>query len=397
MVTRVRLRLSRLDAPSALYKKAFDALMVYLHDLEPVLRHLYAHYPQVWESFTAEFHQIACQTCQNDSNEFKHQSSYLVPNPTIDVMTPPLNTGVEGGPRLRPPLAMPFGSNAVPDTRSDKKKERGEKLLRRIDAKRYVPNAKLYPSFLWDETMYNKADKSRGFLRGYSIVRSIRHTWTSPHTATIGLSAKGIPQRCKARTHKQYRVIPQIVAYPVCHVYVTLTPFNWDDCPGIEKLYDDILDLFDGDDADEEWAGDTLVWLQSQVFGKERAPQLAAAANESDYSDSDSDEDTLATMKTIARARRTERDAAAASTVANANASAAVHDGSELFCAVSRIHPRHPRSADLTSRRHPLFSTALNNDNVFCSISCATLILPTLILTGSLENASLGTSAAGLT
>ncbi|KAJ7229881.1 hypothetical protein GGX14DRAFT_409561 [Mycena pura] len=321
----------------ALYKKAFDALMVYLHDLEPVLRHLYAHYPQVWESFTAEFHQIARQTRQNDSNEFKHQSSYLVPNPTVDVMTPPLNTGVSKEDRgyVHPWLCrmlMPFndrdclppysfGSNAVPDTRSDKKKERGEKLLRRIDAKRYVPNAKLYPSFLWDETMYDKADKSRGFLRGYSIVRSIRHTWTSPHTATIGLSAKGIPQRCKARTHKQYRVIPQIV-------YVTLTPFNWDDCPGIEKLYDDILDLFDGDDADEEWAGDTLVWLQSQVFGKERAPQLAAAADDSDYSDSDEDEDTLATMKTIARARRTERDAAAASTVANANASAAVHDGS---------------------------------------------------------------------
>lgn len=48
-------------------------------------------------------------------------------------------------------------------------------------------------------------------------------------------------------------------------IYLMLEKYDWDDLPGAEDLYDDIIDIFDGPDADEEWAGDTLVYLQGCV------------------------------------------------------------------------------------------------------------------------------------
>src|ERR1700761_1196756 len=72
---------------------------------------IYAHYSNAWELLVKEvhmlslfalvvtltphpkLHKVACQTRCNDSNEFKHEMHYFVPNPGLDVLDPPLGTG----------------------------------------------------------------------------------------------------------------------------------------------------------------------------------------------------------------------------------------------------------------------------------------------------------------
>ncbi|KAJ7194954.1 hypothetical protein GGX14DRAFT_475504, partial [Mycena pura] len=314
------------------HTKLFKALMAHIPDLEPVLRYLYAHYPNAWTLLVQDFNHVARQTRANESNEFKHQFAYLLPNPGCDVLLPPLSIGDSKEDRghahgWTSRLLMPYidrlclepwdfrpGSNRPPpDERSDRQKARGERIMRRIDKKTYAPNVKLFPSFLYDDALYDKDDPTSGLCRSYPIIRSLRHTWTSPHTAIEGIGSRGIPKRCNARTHKTFHMKSPMVAYAVSQVYLMLHPCDWDDLPRVEELYNEILDLFDGDDGDEEWAGDTLVFLQGQVFGCDRSTAVPQGpGSDESEPESDEDQDTAATIKTIARRRRAQREAAAA-------------------------------------------------------------------------------------
>ena len=42
-----------------------------------------------------------------------------------------------------------------------------------------------------------------------------------------------------------------------------LMPYDWDNCPGLSALYDSVLKVFLGEHVDDEWAEETLAYLQS--------------------------------------------------------------------------------------------------------------------------------------
>ncbi|KAJ7220808.1 hypothetical protein GGX14DRAFT_676083 [Mycena pura] len=326
------------------HKELFERLMLHVADLEPVLRYIYAYHNNAWSLLVSEFNHVARQTRQNDSNDFKFRFHYLVPNPSIDVLDPPLNTCESKEDRgfaheWTRRLLLPFRDRfclppyvfksaglapgvAPPDTRTARQKERGERILERIDRKTYKPSDKLFQLFLYDETLRDKTDPTRGLLRSYIIVRGLRHIWTSPQTAINGLPAKGIPRRCNATTHKAFRMTPEMVAYVVDHLYCMMSTYEWNKCPRNDELYEDILSLFNGENADDEWAGDTLIYLQSQVFGHYRGGQPADHQSDDSDSDDSDDCDSMDAIKLINDTRRVERAQAALRAAAAAHAAA---------------------------------------------------------------------------
>ncbi|KAJ7198132.1 hypothetical protein GGX14DRAFT_184270 [Mycena pura] len=134
-----------LQATFDTHKKLFQALVTHLGNLAPVLRHLYAYYPNAWTLYVQEFNHIAHQARQSDTNEFKYRFDYLLPSPGRDVLDPPLGTTdakTDRGwahpwtKRLLMPIkdrlslpAHPFKSTGLspPDLRTDKQKRRGDK------------------------------------------------------------------------------------------------------------------------------------------------------------------------------------------------------------------------------------------------------------------------------
>ncbi|TCD61407.1 hypothetical protein EIP91_008511 [Steccherinum ochraceum] len=130
-----------------------------------------------------------------------------------------------------------------------------------------------YPSFLYDESLYDPEDPSQGLLRGYFLLACFRHVFTGGRTAckpTPGCAA-GNPSLVEI--HHVTRVEPRLIGYLATLArFILNAQHAWsgkDYDFSTAEFFDAIVDLFeaqhgeDASDAQIEWGADTLAWWDS--------------------------------------------------------------------------------------------------------------------------------------
>ncbi|KAJ7691312.1 hypothetical protein B0H17DRAFT_1201167 [Mycena rosella] len=269
------------------YIKAFDKMFATVPDLLDVL--------------VDKMQKAATSACTADTGGLKHHLAYVLPNPTSDVIYPPVpkqesksDRGV-AHPMLcyfflpwsdhvkLPPLVLPKPSTTQSTTTEAPVSNQFTDLL---VAGHVELKATEYPAFFWAEGTYDKDNLDKGLLRSPLILRVLRHVWTTPSSTLFGLD-NGIPHICNARLHNVFTVDKEMIGYAGVQARLMLSTTEWkprDGSYNYEDLFKSIVNLFE--DPEDLWARETLAWYQQMVFGDavddagtDAAPVVNASVN----------------------------------------------------------------------------------------------------------------------
>ncbi|KAJ7635899.1 hypothetical protein B0H17DRAFT_1217205 [Mycena rosella] len=268
-------------------------------DLLDVVKHVYLEIPtkrKQWDLLVKAMQSSARSARTADTNGLKHQLTYALPNPTRDVLAPPIlkqesksDRGVTHSvlrylilpwdhrlslPPPAPLRAQPSTDNTeatiamTVDTLNATGTPAQNEFLKCLVAGTVELKASEFPSFFWEDNSYDPNDLDKGLLRGHLLLRVLRHIWTARGSALCGLDNGEVPAICNARAHGVFVVDPEMIAYAAVQARTMLSTSEWKVRDGpydYKELFESILKLFA--DPDDPWAKDTLQWYQRQVFG----------------------------------------------------------------------------------------------------------------------------------
>ncbi|KAJ7811349.1 hypothetical protein B0H14DRAFT_2606607 [Mycena olivaceomarginata] len=158
-------------------------------------------------------------------------------------------------------------------------------FLKRIVEGKVPLKTRTYPSCFYAEDSYDPTNLDKGLLRGEVIPRVLRHIWTGPKTAIVGVE-KSLHPTCNARLHNHQHVSPEMIGYACVQARTMLGTKEWvlrDGPYDYTKVFDRIVALFAI--PDDPWAKETLEWYQREVFGNADVAQCADSDESSDEED----------------------------------------------------------------------------------------------------------------
>ncbi|KAF4565670.1 hypothetical protein EYR40_002260 [Pleurotus pulmonarius] len=128
-------------------------------------------------------------------------------------------------------------------------------------------HAGIWPTFVYEEGLYDADDIEKGLLRRWLLVRVMRHIFTGPATAMK--PSQKLNRGCNTDIMKLTCVTPNMIAYVAVQTCIMLsTVSSWSKEDGdftMSTFFDRILNMF-CDDNDGEWSLELLNWWNIQVF-----------------------------------------------------------------------------------------------------------------------------------
>ncbi|KAJ7694304.1 hypothetical protein B0H14DRAFT_3530738 [Mycena olivaceomarginata] len=298
--------------------KAFDKMFFIAPELLHVIKQIYLEItvkPQQWQMLVNVMREAATSARTSDTNSLKHELIYFLPNPLKDVLTPPIPKQ-EYRAKL-PPLVFapapatnttlsPASSSPLPDAGAAASPDAGAaspsapdpgtvspsatdaaaaEFLKRIVEGKVLLKTRTYPSCFYAEDSYDPMNLDNGMLRGEVIPHVLRHIWTGPKTAIVGVE-KSLHPSYNARLHNHLHVSPEMIGYACVQARTMLGTKEWfprDGSYDYSKVFDRIVALFAV--PDDPWAKETLEWYQREVFGNADVAQCADSDESSDEED----------------------------------------------------------------------------------------------------------------
>ncbi|SJK96863.1 uncharacterized protein ARMOST_14562 [Armillaria ostoyae] len=182
-----------------------------------------------------------------------------------------------------------------------------------------------WPSFLYDQDLYDPEDEEIGLLKGYLLLRVYLHIFCSNGDPT---KQDGPKRGSIAKIHGISVITGRQIAYAACQArYALSSKDGWTEQDGAFDLplfYKSIVDLFESH-PDDEWALETLAWWNEQVYGD---PNGRTDTDKPD--DSHPPDSTVARMAARRDARAKARAEAASADLDAKAAAAALEDENML-------------------------------------------------------------------
>ncbi|KAJ7602977.1 hypothetical protein DFH06DRAFT_1257676 [Mycena polygramma] len=265
--------------------QAFDAMMASAPGCLELVREFYGDADSThWAALVTLMRESARSVRQQDTNNLKSYTSYLLPNPVSDAVVPPVSKSASKSdrginhPLLRnhivPPL-LDISINEHEDADEEgvrKLTPAAEEALRALLHNETTIDASEFPSCFYPEGAYNPDDTEEGLFRSPFLARICRHLWLAPGSALH--RPPQIPPRCNARAHHKFVMEAEMIGYACAQVSRTMiSTSDWDRYDGLfsyTDMWDAIMALFKSDPQDP-WVVETLAWYQD-------APTNAAAA-----------------------------------------------------------------------------------------------------------------------
>ncbi|KAK0438852.1 uncharacterized protein EV420DRAFT_1651270 [Desarmillaria tabescens] len=126
-----------------------------------------------------------------------------------------------------------------------------------------------WPSFLYDQTLYDPLDNEAGFMKGYLLLRVFLHIFCSNGDP---MKQEGPKRGSIAKINGICLVTGCMIAYAACQgCYALSSKDGWTEQDGafdMTAFYDSIVALFESH-PDDEWMVETLAWWNEQIFGDE--------------------------------------------------------------------------------------------------------------------------------
>ncbi|KAJ7023892.1 hypothetical protein C8F04DRAFT_1303644 [Mycena alexandri] len=280
---------------------AFDAMLASAPGCLDVMKEFYQDPDRThWSSLVSLIRASAKSARQQDTNELKPNANYVLPDPNNETLSPPVSRATTKSDRgLTHPVLRNYiiswtlrneinetkinDTNASDDDTNDNRHTKltanATETLRMLLHHEIDVDAEEYPSFCWADGTYDADDIAKGLFRGPFVPRILRHLWTAPASALSRVDK--IPNRCNARAHGVYKVVPEMIAYGVVQGRTILSNTNWDVLDGhfnYEDLFNAVMELFTDPDG-ATWATETIAWYQEQVFGAPSSSTTAGSAS----------------------------------------------------------------------------------------------------------------------
>ncbi|KAF4578288.1 hypothetical protein EYR40_001550 [Pleurotus pulmonarius] len=246
-------------------------------------------YGTQWESLLQELSHMSGMCRSNDTSSLKKCPRLLLND--IDPTPPELQSIDKSSRGFNSPicanLLCPIKYANEPDA------------IQRIKDGAIKVRASVWPSFVYADESYDPDNMDHGLLRGWLLVRVMRHIFTGPTTATK--PSQKLARGCNARKLGITQVTPNMIAYAAVQARVMLSAAsswtNEDADFNLSIFYDRIINLF-RDDEGGEWTQETIAWWNRQVF-----PGVEAVSDENN--DEDEEEDLRLKRQRLERVNRT--------------------------------------------------------------------------------------------
>ncbi|KAF7309105.1 hypothetical protein MKEN_01112600 [Mycena kentingensis (nom. inval.)] len=261
------------------------------HAFEDALKYLFLHCrKKLWEPLMERIKKGAESERDSIVHELKFAYAYWIPNHAANppqILCPALSSSDESKAsrgithivslcnllpcaerRLLPDLTY---STADSDPNKEISDE-GKALLLRLGNRSYKLNNGAFPSFVYaDWTTVVPGKTKEGLLRGFLVIRVLRHIWLSRKFAIAGLSdTDGIPRACAARRHRVADVTPRMIAIAVCHARTMLSSANWSKKDGdydYVEMFNKIVELLESEkESVKVWADETREFLRQSLY-----------------------------------------------------------------------------------------------------------------------------------
>ncbi|KAJ7048754.1 hypothetical protein C8F01DRAFT_1239251 [Mycena amicta] len=279
----------------------FRIIMATVPELEPIVKQLYLDSIQdrePWAVLVANMAAAARDTRQYDTGEYRNKDQLIVPN-TSDRLYPPLSADTKAdrgeshrvlrlellGWRSRlllPPVSYKEPTDVT--TTTFVMTLAGDQLERQLIGGTFEFKDTVMPSCFYAIDSYDPERYWIGLFKGIIIVRILRYMLTGPKSM---LARVDRPGPCNARLMNIWTITPRLVAYAAVQARTMLSKSDWTSQDGsydYTKLFALVLEIFAEEDV-VDWSGETLAWLQSEVFGTLSAPSSSRINNSNDDDD----------------------------------------------------------------------------------------------------------------
>nr|GAT50281.1 predicted protein [Mycena chlorophos] len=290
------------------------------YELSPVVHFLHADFarnPAPWSALVSrvilsiitlarlrfpQFGRAAQEARTQDTNTFKSHLRVFLPNPDTDYFVPPIESTSKARRGLTHPqlrlLIMPWRDRVhfpplvfrEHDSPAELSQD-AQNILAQIAINKYEPSSKRFPSFCYPDGKWDPEQYQANLFRNVAIVRGLRLLLITRVDA-LGVAKNAIPSGCIAAIHSIYEVTPELVAYIVVQLRLSLSSLpEWKDRESpnysLSDLYRKVLAAFDDTSNPNlpDWSQETLNWLTSQVFCKVEDPRAAPPEDDPDESE----------------------------------------------------------------------------------------------------------------
>lgn len=148
-----------------------------------------------------------------------------------------------------------------------------------------------WPSFFYEEGVYDPQNRLRGLFRGHITWRFYVHLFVGPSAAAKGVVTSNTAKKAKNRAWTLTEVTPHIITYVHVIAYFTLTAeLKWTNTTGeidFAEMAWTIVDMFENRD---KWTRETLEWWNMHAFP--RRPQNCSRSSKRSL-EPDSDDDVM--------------------------------------------------------------------------------------------------------
>ncbi|KAG2102544.1 uncharacterized protein F5147DRAFT_655002 [Suillus discolor] len=123
------------------------------------------------------------------------------------------------------------------------------------------------PAYLYNESMLDPARKNRGCLRGYYLKRRVfHHIFTGPSSAISATAHKGT-KAPKGRIHGMTSPLPRAIVYAAVQLSSATQWRQQVEDFDLVLLYDQVVDMFEENSTNKQWAQETLDHWKSETPG----------------------------------------------------------------------------------------------------------------------------------
>ncbi|KAF7325540.1 hypothetical protein MKEN_00403300 [Mycena kentingensis (nom. inval.)] len=308
----------------------FKIMMIGRPNLAPVIRQLYVDSeldPAPWDQLILKLSAAARDARTQDTNRWRNEVELIMAPSPMHLLLPRLSTDSKSdrGPShsilgvemlgcvkraliedvYYPQIDPNDSSKLLPKPASTKIIcAKGLDIQRQLADGTFKYSPKVLPSAFWKGGACDPDNPEEGLFRSDSFVRAFRFEYLGKEATRNGMQGALPDARSVATLCGLYQVTPRMVGYVACQMRVMLSQYDWDhsgDDFDYDAMFEAILKLFN-EEGMEEWARETLEFLQNAVFKGKITPPTP----ENDDDDDSEDE--------LAAARRRRAAARAAST-----------------------------------------------------------------------------------
>ncbi|KAG6835577.1 hypothetical protein H0H93_016837 [Arthromyces matolae] len=165
------------------------------------------------------------------------------------------------------------------------------------------PLTKHWPSFLYDTDEYDPKDPTKGFMRGFLLLRVYRHIFTGPTSAFTGRRKATKPS--KSHIHTMKHVTGRSIAYAAARFALSSCE-EWcieDGNFNLWRFFENIVAIFE-DDPDDPWVVDTLEWWDQNVPDLVDTKKRKRCRREAIKLDDPEDDEAVDEMREAMRAKK---------------------------------------------------------------------------------------------